>query len=55
LQARLPAKRRRGMAIVNLESVFIDSPGVTPSRLVGQRPCHTGSAGDAVDESLIQI
>jgi hypothetical protein len=54
-QARLPARRRTGTAIENLGSVFIDLPEVDRIRLVGQRPCHTGSAGDAVDESLIQI
>jgi hypothetical protein len=54
-QARLPATRRRATAIENLESVFIGSPEVTASQLVGQSPCHTGTAGDAVDESLIQI
>jgi hypothetical protein len=53
-QARLPARRRTG-TIENLESMFIDLPGVDRTPVSGQRPCHTGSAGDAVDESLIQI
>jgi hypothetical protein len=42
-QARLPAQRRSGRAIENLESVFIGLPGVDRFRLVGQSPCHTGA------------
>ena len=42
-QARLPAQRRSGTAIENLESVFIGLPEVDRIRLVGQRPCHTGA------------
>ena len=42
-QARLPARRRTGIAIENLGSVFIDLPEVDRIRLIGQRPCHTGA------------
>jgi hypothetical protein len=54
-QARVPARRSKGMAVENLKSVFIGSPGVDRIPVSRAEAVPYGSAGDAVDESLIQI